>query len=177
VELALVAETDSRSEGRSNVFLTAALNLGSSTVAVRIRNLSVHGALVEASSLPPVGSHVTLIRGQLQVAGELAWQGAGQGGINFSKSIDVGRWVKHVGHGGQHRVDGVLAALRGSGALPSELPTAQSLETVVSISGALDQVCEDLAGTSNLSIELAESLLRLDSIAQALRRLATGKPF
>lgn len=173
----MVAEIDSRSEGRSNVFLTAALNLGGATVAVRIRNISSHGALIEASSLPPVGSHVTLIRGQLQVAGELAWQSAGQGGINFSKSIDVHRWVKHVGHGGQHRVDGVIAALRGSGDLPSEPPTVQGLETVVSVSGALDQVCEDLASTPGLSIELAESLLRLDSIAQALRRLATGKPF
>jgi hypothetical protein len=173
----LVADTDNRSEGRSNVFLAAALNLGAATIAVRIRNLSSHGALVEASSLPPIGSQVTLIRGQLQVAGELAWQGAGQGGINFSKSIDVPRWVKHVGHGGQHRVDDVIAALRGSVTVPSELPAPQSLETIVSVSGALDQVCEDLAGTPNLSIELAESLLRLDSIAQALRRLATGKPF
>ena len=173
----MVSGTDSRSEGRSNVFLTAALYMGEAMVPVRIRNLSSHGALVEASSLPPVGSHVTLIRGQLQVAGALAWQGAGQGGINFSKSVDVQRWVKHVGHGGQHRVDGVIAALRGSGDLPTELPTIQSLETIVSVSGALDQVCEDLAGTPSLSIELAESLLRLDSIAQALRRLATGKPF
>jgi hypothetical protein len=168
---------DNRSEGRSNVFLTATLNSGAAGIAVRIRNLSAHGALVEGSSLPPVGSQVRLARGQLQAAGELAWEAAGHGGINFAKNIDVEEWVKRVGHDGQHRIDGVIAALRGTGDVPPRPGETESLETVVTVSRALDGVCEELAATPNMSIELGEKLLRLDSIAQALRRLATGKPF
>lgn len=168
---------ENRSRGRSNVFLTAALNTGSAAVAVRIRNLSAHGALVEASSLPSVGSQVRLVRGQLEAAGELAWEGAGQAGINFTKTIDVPSWVKRVGHRGQYRVDGVISALRGYGTAPPEMSRADDLNSVVSVSGALDQVCEELAATPNMSIELGEKLLKLDSVAQALRRLATGKPF
>jgi hypothetical protein len=177
MESALVEPADHRSEGRSNVFLTAVLNLGAATIAVRIRNLSPYGALIEASSLPPVGSQVRLIRGQLQVSGELAWHSAGQGGLNFVRNIDVPQWVKNVGHGGQQRVDGAIAALRGSGRMRAEPGEAEGLESIAAISGALDRVCDELSAIPNMSIDLGECLLRLDSIAQALRCLATGKSY
>lgn len=159
------------------MFLTASLETGATTTAVRIRNLSPHGALIDGSSLPPVGSQIRLRRGQLQATGQLAWQSAGQGGVNFAKDIDVELWVKRVGHGGQQQVDGVIAALRGSGELPFEIEAPTGLNTVVEVSRALDQACDELAATPDISIELGEKLLRLDSIAQTLRRLATGKPF
>jgi hypothetical protein len=173
----LVEPADHRSEGRSNVFLTAALSSGAATIGVRIRNLSPHGALIEASSLPPVGSQVRLIRGQLEVSGELAWHSAGQGGVNFARNIDVQQWVKHVGHAGQQRIDDAIAVLRGSGRTPPERGDMESLESIAAVSGALDRVCEELAAIPNMSIDLGECLLRLDSIAQALRCLATGRSY
>lgn len=169
--------SDNRSEGRSNVFLSAALNMGTELIAVRIRNLSAHGALVEASTLPPVGSPVRLMRGSLQADGELVWKGAGQGGITFARNIDPEHWVKRVGHGGQRRVDGVMSALRGLGNIPPEASDVHNEQSIETISSALDQVCDELAATPGMSIELGEKLLRLDTIAQSLRRLATGKPF
>ena len=72
-------------------------------------------------------------------------------------------------------MDGVIAALRGSGAPPRETKEPTGLDTMVEVSRALDQACDELAATPDISIELGEKLLRLDSIAQALRRLATGK--
>lgn len=60
---------DQRSEGRSNVFLTASLDTGAAQVAVRIRNIASRGMLIEASSLPAVGTRVTLVRGQLSAVG------------------------------------------------------------------------------------------------------------
>lgn len=176
-ETRLADVSNNRSQSRSNVFLTATLDTGGAATPVRIRNLSSKGALVEAASLPPVGSRLRLLRGELQVNGEVAWAGAGQGGITFTGTIDVDRWVKRAGHSGQQRVDGMVASLRGMGEAPSAAPAAPDLATVVAVSCALDQLCESLAATPEMSIQLGENLLKLDSIAQALRRIATGKAF
>jgi hypothetical protein len=164
---------DNRSEGRSNVFLTASLDTGAARIAVRIRNLASRGALVESSSLPPVGTRVKLIRGELIATGDLAWDGAGQGGINFCDPIDVERWVKRVGHVGQQRVDRAVAALRGHGETPADWDGSKSFDNLGAISAALDSLCERLSGTPDMSVELGEDLVKLDTIAQALRRIAT----
>jgi hypothetical protein len=171
----LPPDSNNRSESRSNVFLAAALNTGSRAVPVRIRNLSPRGALVEGELLPPVGSAVRLVRGALDASGDLAWRGSGQAGINFAAAIDVGAWVKRVGHGGQQQVDGVVSALRGGGTVSPSDPVTE-LGSLAAVSEALDRLCEDLAGTPNMSVQLGEKLVKLDSVAQALRRIATGKP-
>lgn len=168
---------DKRSQGRANVFLTASLQTGVATIPVRIRNISSRGALVEAASFPPIGTRVRLVRGELSTVGELAWVGAGQGGINLTAEIKPNLWVKRVGASGQPRVDGVIAALRSSGTVPTELQDAGDPPSLAAISAELDEVCESLAGTPNISIELGENLLKLDSVAQNLRRFATGSPF
>jgi hypothetical protein len=164
---------EGRAEGRSNVFLTATLDSGGASTTVRIRNLSVHGALLDGPALPPVGTRVRLKRGRLSVAGHLAWEGEGQRGLKFDAEIDVASWVRRVGHSGQERIDGVLASLRSSGNVPPELEDGQQRESLPVISAALDQLCERLATMPGISVEFGEELLRLDSIAQSLRRLAT----
>ncbi len=173
-----MADEQNRTETRSNVFLAATLHAGSRAVSVRIRNLSPNGALVDGSGLPTVGSKIRLVRGRLAVPGELAWQDGLQAGLTFSSRIDVESWVGRSGHSGQQRVDGVIAALRTAGMVPAGLDEEDSAQkSLPAISSALDQVCEKLALTPGLSIEFAEELLKLDTIAQSLRRLATGKPF
>lgn len=167
-------QSDQRSHGRSNVFLTAVLDSGAARSAVRIRNLSASGALVEATGLPPVGTAVRIVRGDLSASGTLAWADAGHAGISFSAEIDVATWVRRVGHGGQQRVDGVVAALRNS-APPPNHPKSTSAESLPEISAALDKLCEDLAASASLSVELGEQLLKLDSIAHAVRRIASGR--
>jgi len=84
-------------------------------------------------------------------------------------------WVQRLGHAGQQRVDGVIAAIRNSEPVPREQQAATKMDSLSVISAALDQVCERLAGTPNMSVELGEDLLRLDVIAQSLRRVATGR--
>lgn len=175
MEPTAVPEPDQRSHGRSNVFLTAVLDSGSTREPVRIRNLSHSGALVEASNLPPVGAGVCLIRGNLTARGTLAWADSGNGGISFAAPIDVAAWVKRVGHGGQQRVDGLVAALRSSAPVPDNLQSGGSLDSLAEISVAIDQVCENVATRGSLSVELGEELLKLDAIAAALRRIAKRK--
>jgi hypothetical protein len=167
--VALESETNSRSEGRSNVFLSATIETGEASNAVRIRNLSCRGALVEGAMLPSVGADVRLRRGSLSAKGVLAWEGNRQGGVSFDRPIDVKVWVQRVGHGGQQRVDTMVEATRGYHRLPDDWQDALATQNLATISAALDEVCERLSRTENMSLELAEDLLRLDAIAQYLR--------
>ena len=168
---------ENRSSGRSNVFLTATLDCGGRTMPVRIRNLSARGALVDGKALPPAGTRVRLLRGRLSALGEIAWETEVQGGLKFDGDVDVASWVQRLGHSGQERVDGVIAALRSGEAPPKfkDKPAAQ--ESLPVISAALDQICERLASHPAMSIELGEDLMKLDAIAQSLRRIATGKAY
>ena len=45
-ECRLMPETENRSEGRSNVFLTASLDSDAGACTVRIRNIATRGVLV-----------------------------------------------------------------------------------------------------------------------------------
>jgi hypothetical protein len=173
----LGTKANDRSEGRSNVFLTATLDTGAGSVPVRIRNLSSTGALIDGGGLPPPGAKVRLMRGRLSAAGELSWQARKQAGLSFEGEINVDEWVQRLGHAGQQRVDGVIAALRNSEPVPREQQGATNKDSLPVISAALDQICERLAGTPNMSVELGEELLRLDVLAQSLRRVATGRKF
>ena len=66
------AEANLRSQGRANVFLSAAIVVGASSVPVRVRNLSTRGAFVDGNSLPSAGASFRLVRGQLSADGEVA---------------------------------------------------------------------------------------------------------
>jgi hypothetical protein len=176
VTQAAAPAAENRSEGRANVFLTATLHAAGRPAAVRIRNISARGALIDGASLPPVGARVKLVRGTLFTLGHLAWAGTGQAGVNFDREIDVASWVQRAGHSGQQRVDRVVAALR-RGALPPEVEDAGDGESLPEISAALDQLCERLAKAPEAAAQFGEELLKLDTIAQSLRRLATGKPY
>jgi len=169
-------ERDNRSEGRSNVFLAAALETDAGAAPVRIRNLSSVGALVDGAALPPVGAKVRLLRAHLKASGEIVWQDKNHCGIRFENAINVVDWVQRAGHSEQQRVDGIVAAIRNSNPVPRELQqSVDTGETLATISRTLDQICERLARTPNMSIELGEELLRLDAIAQSLRKIATGR--
>ena len=162
-------KTDSRSATRSNVFLAASLVTVSSTFAVRIRNLSPRGALLDGSSLPTTaGLTVRLVRGALTAQGRIAWQAGNQVGISFDDQIEVDQWVQRVGHAGQQRVDLVIAALRRDES-PPEVGEAMQPPSLATISSELDQICARLASTPELTVQLAEDLLRLDGLAQVLR--------
>ena len=173
----MIPKPDNRSEGRSNVFLTATLNGGGTAIPVRIRNIATRGVLVEAPALPPVGTRITLTRGQLRAAGELTWDGAGQAGISFHQPIQVETWVKKTGHAGQQHVDRVVSAIRNTGQAPSLWHDPVKPSSLPELSAELDRICERLASMPETSIEFGETLVELDTVAQALRALATGKAY
>jgi hypothetical protein len=162
---------DNRTEGRSNVFLAARLDAGKTSVAVRIRNISSHGALLDGADIPAAGATIRLSRGSLVAVGEVAWREKQHAGVTFQHPVDVERWVQRAGHAGQERVDQVVNALRRSERVPQ--PTGSKQEEALGvISAELDQICERFANTRHMSVEFGEELLRLDVIAQTLRQLA-----
>lgn len=161
---------DDRDAVRSNVFLTAVIEGPGGPFPVRIRNVSVGGALLEAPRLPPQGTRVDLHRGHLRANGEIAWRNQDQCGVRFNDNIVVAAWVKRIGHVGQERVDRTVASLRRGSAEPTEYPPKE--DDLRTLSATLDGICERLANSKDLSVEMAEELLRLDAIAQSLRRLA-----
>ncbi len=167
---------DNRSEGRSNVFLAVSLKTGDRIIPVRVRNIASRGMLVEGVALPPIGTRVTLVRGDLSAAGQLAWGGDGHGGINFDEPIDVGNWIERVGHSGQQRVDQIVDAIRARRASTSDEGPAE-LATLSQISSALDDVCQRLADAPQKSFKFSEALVVLATIAQALRHKAADKAF
>jgi hypothetical protein len=165
---------DGRTEDRANVFLGAVLHSGASSIAVRIRNISPNGALIDGPDLPPTGRDVSLARGQLRANGLIAWRANDLAGIRFCDQIEIERWI-HPGHGGQQRVDKIVAALKRSENVPEKLAKPQEEESLRTISTALDHICERLATMPEMSRELSEDLIRLDAIAHALRGILTKR--
>lgn len=180
VQVVCQKDSDLRESDRSNVFLNATLDVSGVTSAVRVRNISVSGALLEGEQLPSHGIVVRLRRGQLEASGEIAWESGNYRGLQFTSPVDVPTWVKRVGHCGQQEVDRRLAVLRQSGQsnathLLADDPSGK--DSLHRISSDLDQVCEQLAASAQMSIELGEYLIRLDTIAQRLRGIAsTDRP-
>jgi hypothetical protein len=171
------SETDSRANERSNVFLSATLYADARSFPVRVRNLSSGGALLDGANLPSEGTAISLRRAHLSADGEIVWQANELRGVHFEAEIEVREWVKSRGHAGQQQVDqAVVAFRRGSQRLAHELPEARpAFDSIESIGLALEQVCERMASSPMMTDALADELLRLEAIAQALRRLARSK--
>jgi hypothetical protein len=168
--------TDPREHERSNVFLGAALHAAGKSIPVRVRNLSIAGALLDGADLPVQGVKVELRRGSLSASGEVAWAAGTQRGIRFDQEIDVSAWVRSIGHAGQRRVDLAVNSLRlgtrRASTAPSEGGISRDVESLESLSEQIQEVTERLASFPDVTVEIAEQLLKLDAIAHVLLRLA-----
>lgn len=90
--VSLVASNDDvpstrRQTGRSRVLLGASVKNAFGEQAVKIRDLSSNGALIEAPVVPPVGSRLLLNRGPIEVLASVVWAGSGRYGLAFHDSI------------------------------------------------------------------------------------------
>jgi hypothetical protein len=174
---AISSKEDPRSDPRSHVFLMAVLSTDATSSAVRVRNLSPQGALLEGSNLPAEKRNVCLKRGSLSTEGQIAWSGGRQCGIRFSEPIVVAEWVERAGPVGQQRIDETVAEFRKSPAsnLRHAGPSGQADQhSLVEISAALLKSCERLAALPCMSVELAEELLKIEATARGIRDLGNG---
>jgi hypothetical protein len=175
VEASSGGSADSRLDERSNVFLSATMHGSSGAHPVRIRNISTLGAMLDGRDLPEEGCRITLRRGQLVTDAEVAWQSGEFRGIRFSTPVEPDAWIKRVGHSGQQRVDKAVAALRvGMVAAAATLGEASESRSVADLSEELVGICERMASSPNLSVELGEDVLKVEAIAVSLRKLSSS---
>src|SRR6476620_1965128 len=144
MQLAGLSKCDPRGGSRSNVLLQARLDTNTTSFVVRVRNLSINGALLEGEGLPIEGTFVRLRRGRLNVRGEVAWQQAERRGLRFSTDIDVTSWVKPVLATGQQRIDSILTALRENPNDDCRWAKGEPSQhvTLEVLSSDLDEICE-----------------------------------
>jgi hypothetical protein len=175
---------ESRAGRRSNVFLTATLVMAGGSVAVRVRNISARGALLDGPKLPPEGAVVDLRRGSLIAHGEIAWHTDDQCGVRFDADVDVDSWTMRVGHLDQQNVDQIVALVRRPAAastvslvppvslVPLVSPVhATPQDSLAAISADLAETCDRLAARPDLVQAWAAELQELDSIAQRLKNV------
>ena len=88
--------TQNRRARRSHFLMAASIEADGVTVAVKLRNLSPEGALVEGDQLPAVGSSVIFRKKELNLVGRVAWVTAGRAGIAFDQKLDPEAVMRHV---------------------------------------------------------------------------------
>ena len=76
-----------RRSRRSNVLLAASIEVSGASLAVKLRNLSTEGALVEGDDLPVEGSEVQFRRNELSVNSRVAWVHGKHAGVAFHRPI------------------------------------------------------------------------------------------
>ncbi|MDP9423985.1 MAG: hypothetical protein M3Q19_14340 [Pseudomonadota bacterium] len=92
--------------------MSAILHADAGSIPVNIRNMSQTGTLIEAGGVPDVGTRVSLRRGQLRVAGHIAWRADRRAGVRFDASVCVADWMSRLGSAGQQQVDAMLAIVK-----------------------------------------------------------------
>lgn len=76
--------------------MSASVECGGPAVAVKLRNLSSEGALVEANSLPGVGTVVLFRKNELALPGRVVWTEGAKAGIAFDSALPKEDVLRHV---------------------------------------------------------------------------------
>ena len=91
-----MSATQNRRSSRSNVLLTATVELPGESLAVVLRNLSQEGALVQGKKVPKDGARVLFHRQGLSVPGRVAWSHCGVAGLEFDVPLFPKELLRHV---------------------------------------------------------------------------------
>jgi hypothetical protein len=86
-----------RRSRRSPVLLSASIEVDGASLAVKLRNLSEEGALIEADDLPEEGSSTCFVRKDLRVKGRLAWVQGRYAGIAFDRPLNPEQVLRNIG--------------------------------------------------------------------------------
>jgi hypothetical protein len=171
--------SEHRIESRNNIFVMATVYSGSSSIPVRVRNMSRSGALIEAAALPPTGTPVRLSRGSLNVTCAIMWVDRGRAGLHFATPVAVSDWLPQGKRGsGQQLIDEVVhQTLLGRAPIAaSDSPLSRPNGTLAGELGELRQLLErageELAMDNMVTAHHLAALQMIDGVAQALARLA-----
>ena len=88
--------TQNRRSRRSPVLLTATVHVAGGPVAVKLRNLSEQGALIEADSLAPEGAEAIFERKELRLKSRIVWVQGKYAGVAFDVPLKREDVLRHV---------------------------------------------------------------------------------
>ena len=155
------------------MFIAAVLHAPGGANAVRIRNMSRGGALLDGPVLPPAGTAVTLMRGGLRATGEIVWSAGGRCGVRLDASLAIPEWMANPAHHHQGLVDKMVADIKSELAAPAPpaLPAADLRGDIARLRALLDVMSDDLTGEPDTLARHATSLQHLDIAGQMLDAL------
>jgi hypothetical protein len=78
------------------VLLTATIYVSGIPVAVKLRNLSEEGALVESNRLPPEGTETVFERNDTRVTGRVVWVHEKYAGVAFDMPLKREEVLRHI---------------------------------------------------------------------------------
>jgi hypothetical protein len=90
------SQSQNRKTRRSNVLMSASLELSGASLPVKLRNLSADGALVEGEKLPIEGASLLFRKGDLSMPGTVAWVKGRQAGVSFAQKLNPEQLLRHV---------------------------------------------------------------------------------
>jgi hypothetical protein len=85
-----------RRSRRSPVLLAASIEVDGVPVAVKLRNLSEEGALIESDRLPPEGSETYFQRNELRLRGRVVWVHGKYAGVAFDTPLKTDEVLRQV---------------------------------------------------------------------------------
>lgn len=160
------------------MFVMASVSADTASGAVKIRNLSPHGALIESSALPAAGESVELRRGSLFVAAQVAWRQGNKAGLRFDRPVEVTDWLPSA-HSAQKSVENAFQQVKaGLAGPPVGLPVERDSndpDQLRRIARALDLLADALADDAAIVMRHPEKLQVLDIASQILRKLAAAE--
>src|SRR4051812_46281383 len=83
---------------RTNMFIAATAEVEGRAMPVRVRNMSLNGALLEGNGLRD-GAALVLRRGDCAAPGRVVWSDGHRSGIAFSQEVCVSSWMGRHGPG------------------------------------------------------------------------------
>lgn len=177
------SQRDARRQPRSSLFLTAVMQSEGEQVAVKIRNLSPNGAMIDASMVLPVGASIKLVRGKLIATGNTVWVVGGRIGLQFASGLNVSDWLAAPDKAEQRRIDDVVSLIR-AGALPeskshdvhsypsSRVSGEQIAEDLGTVVDLIQQLEDELSDSHDTVARHGDKLQNLDIAVQMLRSIA-----
>lgn len=166
-----------RKQERSSLFLAAVLRSGSEQVPVKVRNMSLNGAMIETPVIPVIGSDVQLVRGSLSALGKVIWSSGERCGLRFDREIVIKQWLAPPSKVHQQRVDEIVSLVK-AGAIPSTLSGHDKVESsggselidgLKDVVKLLEDLEDDLSSSQESLARHGPKLQNLDIAMQMIR--------
>lgn len=160
-----------RDQARSSLFIAAVMRSGSEQVPVKVRNMSLNGALIETPLAPSVGTEVQLIRGALVAIGTVMWSFENRCGLRFASDISIKQWLEAPSKAEQQRVDEIVSLVK-AGAIPGAFSGRHKAGSKKAYESQLvDSLNAVVKLLSHLEVDLCSSPETLERHGRSLQNL------